>query len=160
MTDPVIRNEIGRWLRFSAAEATRRRDGFAPAALGFPGWLLRLFFRAHGLLELPVIRGSARRLYRRTMRGTRTVGWLGGPFQTPAECFAAGRMLLRFWLTLTREGAHLHPFGFVITNAVAYARLQELVGTPAEGPLWLVARLGYGAEPPRSSRLEVEELLA
>lgn len=160
MSDPVIRNEIGRWLRFSAGEAARRRDGFAPAALGFPGGLLRLFFRAHGLLELPVVRGVARRLYRRTMRGTRTIGWLSGPFDAPAECFAAGRMLLRFWLTLTREGAQLHPFGSVITNAVAYARLQELVGTPSEGTLWLVARLGYSAEPPRSSRLEVGELLA
>jgi Nitroreductase family len=160
MNDPVIRSEIGRWLRFGAKEAARRRDGFAPAALGFPGPLLRVFFRAHGLLELPVVRSIARRLYRRTMRGTRTVAWLSGPFETPADCFAAGRMLLRFWLTLTGDGAQLHPLGSVITNAVAYAGLHELVEAPTTGTLWLVARLGYSAEPPRSSRLEVGELLA
>jgi hypothetical protein len=160
MNDPVIRSEIGRWLRFSEAEAARRRDGFAPAALGFPGPLLRVFFRAHGLLELPVARGIARRLYRRTMRGTRTIAWLSGPFESPADCFVAGRMLLRLWLTLARDGAQLHPFGSVITNDVAYARLHDLVGPPTTGTLWLVARLGYSAEPPRSSRLEVGELLA
>jgi len=160
LNDPVIRSEIGRWVRFSAADAARRRDGFAPAALGVPGPLIRVFFRAHGLVELPVVRGIARRLYRRTMRGTRTVAWLSGPFETPADCFAAGRMLLRFWLTLTRDGAQLHPFGSVITNAVAYAGLHGVVEAPTTGTLWLVARLGYSTEPPRSSRLEVQELLA
>jgi hypothetical protein len=159
LNDTVTRSEIGRWLRFSAAEAAQRRDGLTPAALGFPGLLLRVAFRAHGLLELPGIRGISRKLYRRTMRGTRTVGWLSGPFESPAECFTAGRMLLRFWLTLTREGAQLHPFGSVITNSNAYARLHELVGPPTTGALWLVARLGYSVEPPRSSRLEVAELI-
>lgn len=161
MNDPVIRREIGTWLRFSAGEAVRRRDGFSPDALGFPGVLLRLFFRAHGLLELPVVRPVARRLYRRTMRGTSTVGWLRGPFERPDECFRAGRMLLRFWLTLTRHGVHLHPFGSVITNAPANQRLHELIGeTPEPRTLWLVMRLGYGDEPPRSRRLEVGDLLA
>jgi hypothetical protein len=88
------------------------------------------------------------------------VGWLSGPFDSPQECFTAGRMFLRFWLTLTRAGAQLHPFGSVITNPTANARLHQLVGTPPEGALWLVLRLGYSAEPPRSSRLEVQELLA
>jgi hypothetical protein len=94
------------------------------------------------------------------MRGTCTVGWLSGPFESPSDCFAAGRMLLRFWLTVTREGAQLHPFSSVITNAVAHARLHELVGTPTTGTLWLVARFGYSVDPPRSTRLEVGELLA
>jgi Nitroreductase family len=160
LNDPVIRSEIGRWLRISAAEAERRRDGVEPAALGLPGLLLRVFFRAHGLLELPGIHGTVRRRYRRTMRGTRTVGWLSGPFESPAERFTAGRMLLRFWLTLTREGAQLHPFGSLITNAVAYARLHELVGNSTTGTLWLVARFGYSVDPPRSRRLDVGQLLA
>jgi hypothetical protein len=81
------------------------RDGFSPAALGFPGPLLRLFFHAHWLLELPGPRGLVHRLYRRTMRGSRTIGWLSGPFDEPHDWFQAGRMLLRLWLTITQHGS-------------------------------------------------------
>ena len=160
MRDERARVEVGAWLRFSAAEAARRRDGFSPAALGFPGWLLRLFFERHRLLDAPLVRRAVRRLHLRTTRGTRTVAWLTGPFATPEDWVAAGRMLARLWLTATRAGAHLHPFGSIVTNERANARLHELVGLdPSRGPLWLVMRLGYGEEPPRSHRLETDELL-
>lgn len=160
MTDPVARSEVGRWLRFSAAEAARRRDGFSPATLGFPGPLIKLFFRSHRLLALPGARGGVRRLYRRTMRGTRTVAWLQGPFEQPRHWLAAGRLLQRLWLTMTAHGLQLHPFGSIVTNDEANARAHELLQlTPEAGTLWLVLRLGYSAEPPRSHRLETEQLL-
>jgi hypothetical protein len=158
MTDPVARGEVGHWLRFSAAEAARRGDGFSPAQLGFPGWLLRLFFRRHRWLELPGIRHASRALYGRTTRGTRTVAWLRGPFGTVDDGLIAGRMLMRLWLTTTRSGVQMHPFGSIITNATANARLQERIGA-GDGTLWLIMRLGYSAEPPRSHRLETRELL-
>jgi hypothetical protein len=162
MTDATARREIGRWLRFSAAEAARRRDGFSPAALGFPGPLLRLFFRAHRLAELPGLGDAVRGLYRRTMRGTPTIAWLQGPFEQPHDWLAAGRLLQRLWLTLTKHGVQLHPFGSIVTNADANARAHELLDlrpdTEAQ-TFWLVVRLGYSAEPPRSHRLETEQLL-
>src|SRR5437763_157106 len=79
MTDPVARREVGRWVRFSAAEARRHGDGVSPSTLGFPGPLLKLFFRAHRLLALPGARDCGRRLYRRTVRGTCTIAWQQGP---------------------------------------------------------------------------------
>jgi hypothetical protein len=159
MADPVARREVGGWLRFSTAEAARRRDGFSPAALGFPGWVLRVFFRRHALLELPLVRTCARALYGRTMRGTSTVAWLRGPFETVDDGIAAGRTLMRLWLTMTRAGVQLHPFGSIVTNRVANARLQERIG-PDDGALWLIMRLGRSAEPPRSHRRESDELVA
>ena len=162
MTDATARREIGRWLRFSAAEAAHRGDGFSPAALGFPGPLLRLFFRAHRLAELPGVRDAVRSLYRRTMRGTPTVAWLQGPFEQPHEWLATGRLLQRLWLTLTKHGVQLHPFGSIVTNAAANARAHELLDLRPEaeaGTFWLAVRLGYSAEPPRSHRLETEQLL-
>lgn len=158
MADPVARTEVGRWLRFGAADAERRADGFSPAQLGFPGWLLRLFFRRHRLFALPGVRHLAHALYGRTMRGTRTVAWLRGPFATLEDGLAAGRMLMRLWLTMTRDGVQLHPFGSIITNAEANARLQERIGA-GEGTLWLAMRMGYSEEPPRSHRREAHELL-
>jgi hypothetical protein len=159
LADPVARNEVGRWLRFSAFEAARRRDGFSPRQLGFPGWLLRLFFTRHRLLELPGIGQLSHALYGRTLRGTRTIGWLRGPFATTEDGFMAGRMLLRLWLTMTAAGVQMHPFGSIITNATANARLQARIEA-GEGTLWLVARLGHSVDPPRSHRLETSELVA
>jgi len=158
LTDAVARSEVGSWLRFSARAAAARRDGFSPAALGFPGWLLRGYFAAASLFELPVLRHAVRALYGRTMRGTRTVGWLAGPWGGRDDWFAAGRMLTRLWLTMTRHGVVLHPFGSVITNPRANALLQARIPT-AKGTLWLVFRAGYSAEPPRSYRLETDEVL-
>jgi hypothetical protein len=160
MTDSVARREVGRWLRFSAEEAARRGDGFSPETLGFPGPLIKLFFRAHRLLALPGARGGVRRFYRRTMHGTRTIAWLQGPFEHPHHWFAAGRLLQRLWLTMTAHGVQLHPFGSIVTNDEANARAHELLElTPDIGTFWLVLRLGYSSEPPRSHRLETEQLL-
>ena len=161
MEDPVARNEVGRWIRYSNRDARRRRDGFSPEALGFSGWLLWLFVHVRALFELPGVKQVIRRRYLRTMRGVRTVGWLTGPFWTPAEAFTAGRMLARMWLTLTANGVYLHPFGSVITNTRARARLTERIGVDdAHGTPWLLVRLGRGEQPPRSLRLETDALLA
>jgi hypothetical protein len=160
LTDPVARREVGRWLRFSADEAARRRDGFSPATLGFPGPLLKLFFQRHRLLELPGTRTAVRLLYRRTMRGTRSIAWLQGPFERPYHWLEAGRLLQRLWLTLTAHGLQLHPFGSIVTNERANAQAHALLElTPDAGTFWLAVRLGYSAEPPRSHRLETEQLL-
>jgi hypothetical protein len=160
MTDPVARREVGRWVRFSAAEARRRGDGFSPSTLGFPGPLLRLFFRAHRLLTVPGARDCVRLLYRRTMRGTCTIAWLQGPFSEPHEWLDTGRLLQRLWLTLTAHGVQLHPFGSIVTNGETNEQAHDLLKmTPEDGTFWLAARLGHSTEPPRSHRLETEQLL-
>ena len=113
-TDPGPRSAAG------SAAATARRGGAATASRrprsGFPGPLVGLFFHRHGLFRPRPVRAVVRRLYLRTMRGTATVGWVRGAFETPEERFAAGRMLLGLWLATTRQGLCLHPFGSVITN--------------------------------------------
>lgn len=160
LTDGEARKELGRWLRFGRRSAAAMRDGFSPQALGFPGWLLYLFFHHHRAFELPLVDSVVDRLYMRTMAGTRTIGLLQGPFESSEDWVRAGRMLARFWLTLTSHGVHLHPFGSIITNRDANSTMRRLLepdlryGTP-----WLVMRLGYGAEPPRSHRRRADELL-
>ena len=157
LEDESARTEIGSWLRFSERRASAERDGFSPACLGFPGWLLRLFFRLPWVARLPLLAGRLRRTYFRTTEGTRTVGWLTGPFETPADWVCAGRLLGRIWLVLESHGLHLHPFGSVITNPTANARLRERFGVD-ETP-WMLVRLGRSAGPPRSRRLRTDELL-
>jgi len=49
----------------------------------------------------------------------------------------------------------------VITNARSHRRMAERLSESEEGhrEVWLLLRLGYSAEPPRSKRLEVSDLL-
>jgi hypothetical protein len=69
-------------------------------------------------------------------------------------------MLLRFWLELTRHGLYLQPFGSVITNPTAHARLAErLTVDEADRQVWLLLRLGYCPAPPRSLRRPLAEVL-
>jgi hypothetical protein len=150
------RAEIRHWTRTSEREARAKADGFSPRCMGFPGWLIRAFFDHHRAIR--PVEPLVRRLYLRQMRGTATVGWIAGPWSTPREWFDAGRMLLRFWLAATAHGLVLQPFGSVITNPMAHARLDERIER-ADDPVWLLLRLGYSAEPPASARLPVDEML-
>ena len=160
LLEPGARREVGSWLRFSERAAAERRDGFSPSALGFPGPLLHAYFRLAPAFELPGLRHAIRRLYFRTMRGTSTIAWFNGPFDEHADWVAAGRLLGRSWLLLTKHSVVLHPFGSIITNKRANAALHERIGRDEAGrTTWLIARLGYSAEPPRSQRLEARELI-
>ena len=154
------RTEIGLWTHLSDRAAQARGDGFSPSTLGFPPALVRLFFHRHGVFRPRLVRALARRLYLRSMRGTATVGWIAGPWSTPADCLTGGRMLLRYWLALTAHGLYLHPFGSVITNPTSHARLAERLRVrEAEREIWLVLRIGSGPEPPRSGRRPLAEVL-
>jgi len=153
------REEIGDWTHFSNRRAAHARDGFSPRSLGFPGALLRLFFDHHGLIGGRRRRALLRRIYLRSMRGTAQVGYPKAVWQTPRQCFDSGRLLMRFWLELTRHGLVMHPFGSVITNDRSHAALVErLGGSEADAEIWLLFRLGYSSTPPRSERLSSEEL--
>jgi hypothetical protein len=160
LDDDATRTEIGRWIRGSEGEARNRRDGFSPRCLGFPGLLVRLFFFRHGLFASRPLRALLRRLLVRSMRGTATVGWIEGPWSTPEEHYLSGRMLLRFWLELTRRGLYLQPFGSVITNATAHAQMAaRLDAAERDTSVWLLLRIGYTTPPPRSLRLGTRELV-
>ena len=160
LDDDPTRAEIGRWIRTSQAAARRAGDGFSPAALGFPGPLVNLFFFHHRLFAGRVVRRLVRRLFLWTTRGTATVGWLRGPWASPQDWFAAGRMIMRFWLELTRHGLYLQPFGSVITNRRAHAQMTaRLQVDERDGDVWLLLRLGYCPTPPRSLRRPRSEVL-
>ena len=59
------------------------------------------------------------------------------------------------------HGLYLQPFGSVITNPTSHGRLAERLEVPeGDRDLWLLLRLGYSAEPPRSPRRPLSEVLA
>src|SRR5262249_49983604 len=109
LRDDATRREIGSWVRYSQAEAKRHGDGLAAFAMLFPGWLMRLFFERNWLFQVPGLHRLCKWLYKRSMRGTRTVAWISGKFQEQPDCLVAGRALARLWLTMTKHGVFLHP---------------------------------------------------
>lgn len=160
MADPVARNEVGGWIRFSRAEAKRKADGLAAYAMLFSGALMWLFVHVNFLFRLPGIYQLVRAFYIRSMKGTRTVAWLSGPYEKPEDWDRAGRMLARLWLCMTKHGVYLHPFGSVITNVTAHVDMEKhFANTTRKHPLWLLVRLGHSDLPPKAQRLTVEQLL-
>ncbi|CAN5195452.1 hypothetical protein BH11CYA1_BH11CYA1_23670 [soil metagenome] len=160
MSDPLARNEVGGWIRFSMAEAKRRADGLAAYAMHFPGLLMRLFVKQNWIFRLPGIYHITRALYIRSMKGTRTVSWISGPFVNQQECDNTGRMLGRLWLTMTKAGVYLHPFGSVITNAKAHKVMADhFQNADRKDDLWLLLRLGHSDLPPSAQRLTLDQLL-
>lgn len=160
LSEEARRSEIAHWTRRSEDEATHLADGFSPRCLGFPPALISLFLNRHRLCEPRMIRSVLSRIYLRSMRGTATVGWISGPWNTPAEWLNAGRMLMRFWLTVTAHGLYLQPFGSVITNPTSHARLAERLSVDeGDAEIWLLLRLGFSSEPPRSARRPAVEVV-
>jgi hypothetical protein len=159
VSDASTRTELRRWLRYTEAQADASKDGLSSRCLNVRGSLLQRFFEDNaqwGNGWRATVAGNA---LLNSMRGTRTVAWWSGPFATQTDWIAAGRVLSRTWLELTRRGISLHPFGSVITNAGAHARLRDRLGVNEEHrPLWLLARLGRSATPPRSHRIAHNDL--
>jgi hypothetical protein len=125
LRDDATRREIGHWVRYSRVEAERQGDGLAAFAMLFPGWLMRLFFERNWLFQVPGLHQLCKWTYKRSMRGTRTVAWISGNFEEQADCLNAGRALARLWLTMTKHGVYLHPFGSVITNPRSHQAMKE-----------------------------------
>ncbi|MCE9591255.1 MAG: hypothetical protein K8S99_12100 [Planctomycetes bacterium] len=160
LRDDATRGEIGHWARYSLADAQQRGDGLAAFAMLFPGWLMRLFFEKNRLFQVPGLHQLCKWSYKRSMRGTRTVAWISGKFQEQPDCITAGRALARLWLTMTKHGVYLHPFGSVITNHRSHQYMEEhFAGTQRRHPLWLLVRLGQSDLPPRALRLLLDELI-
>jgi hypothetical protein len=149
------REELAYWLRYSNRSAALTGDGFSPAAMDVPGWMLRVLVRAGPLFALPPIGALVRKLHDDSVRGTATVAWLAGPFETAEDWISAGRALCRTWLEITAEGIYLQPLGSIIDENILHERLNPR----RQGSVWIVVRMGTGQQPARSHRLPADQLL-
>ena len=140
--------ELRRWIRLAATPAIG--DGLWAGPMNQSRWELRLALRFPRLFLLPGVASLVRARYLRTQAGTRQVAILRGPFQSWPELVAAGRMLMRLWLEMTRRGIYMLPFGSMITNVPCNHYLRERF---AVADTWFILRFGYSKVPPRAPRL-------
>ncbi len=142
------RQEIRQWYRRGATPETG--DGLWQVPMNQSSWEMTSAFSTPWLLKLPGIRGFVGRRFLKTQDGTRGVGLLCGPFQTWPELYAAGRMLMEFWLEMARFDVYMHPYGSMLTNPRFAAAVAQKFGVK---DAWLIFRFGYSEVPPRSPRL-------
>ena len=160
LQDKGTSRELDSWIRYTERSRRRHQNGFTPASLATPAWKIWLVFRLRSLLRFAVVRRWLTMQYL-TQNRAATVGWISGPLTTHDDQFRAGRTLMDAWITLTEHGYYLQPYGSIITDDAARARLLRIIGVDeAPGELvWMIFRAGTSSPPPRSLRKPVEEYL-
>lgn len=149
-------DEIVEWFRFTARSARRTRDGLDHRCMNSSRAAFWAAARFPGLLQNPLTRPLLGRVYRRQLGRVPTLALLAGPFWEPSDAFETGRFLLRFWLELSKHDLYIHPYGNLVTNQRAAEWCLKELGV---GDIWLVFKIGFSREPPRSFRRTVEEIL-
>jgi len=153
---PAYRDEINGWLRYGRRHERETRDGLSARCMNMPARELKLLPIFARLVKWPVVGAIVRALYRRRLGAVPRLMILSGPFWDAESAVQAGTCLMRLWLGLERHGLRIHPFGNLITNEAANRALRERTGISDP---WIVFRVGRTAEPPRSERLALEEVL-
>lgn len=161
LQNDAVHAEILHWLRYSKTDAQSRGDGLSAETMLMPGGALRFAMKHRGLWTAPVVGALIRGMYLKTMRGVTQVGWLEGPFASPADFVEAGRAFMRVWLEFTLHGVYLHPFGTVITNPHSHAEFVRVAGIQESDAsmAWMLFRFGYSAVPPVAHRRATEEMI-
>ena len=140
--------ELRRWIRI--ADTPTLGDGLWAGPMNQPRWEMRLALKFPRLFLLPGVAGLTSAKYLRTQAGTRHVAILRGPFGSWPELVQAGRMLMQLWLSMTRHGVYMLPFGSMITNGRCNDYLRRRFAAP---DIWFILRFGYSPVPPQAPRL-------
>src|SRR5215207_7986656 len=127
LQDKGTSRELDSWIRYTERSRRRHQNGFTPASLASPAWKIWVVFRLRSLLRFPIVRRWLTAQYLAQNRAS-TVGWISGPLATHDDQFRAGRTLMDAWMTLTEHGYYLQPYGSVITDDGARARLLRMIG--------------------------------
>ena len=149
-------DEIARWFRYSNEEAKAKADGLDYRCMGVPAIQLKLMRELPQIMRWPLTCDFIRWAYRKQLGKVSHIGVISGSFFDDAAAVRAGAYLMRFWLELARQKLFIHPFGNLVTNPQAKARIHELTGI---NDVWLVFRIGHTDAPPQSYRRSLNDVL-
>ena len=156
LNNPDYHDEIVEWFRFTDRAARRHRDGLDYRCMNASRGAYWLVARFPKLLQIRLTRPALWKQYRSQLGTVPTIGMLAGKFWEAEAAFKTGSFLMRFWLETARQGLYLHPYGNLVTNREASSWLRKETGIE---DIWLIFKLGYSHEPPKSYRRSVEEIL-
>jgi len=155
LNDANYHDEIAAWFRCGRRQEREHRDGLSSRCMSMSSLELSIAKNAPGLLHVPGLSAAAASHYRRAL-ATPCIGWLSGGFWEPAAALDSGHALMRFWLAVTGEGLSLHPLGNLVTKHAAAKQFESITGATN---VWLVFKLGYARNVPRSLRRPVTDFL-
>lgn len=154
------REEMCKWVRTTDKEAEEKKDGLWYRGTGTSGKMTHNFFFHHERFSHGWKRKESLHILNKTMKGTRNLAWISGPFENRNDWVKAGTMLQRLWLEMTKYQVYMHPFGTVVTTPAALEKFKQRINyKESNGNLWFLIRLGYSDEPPRSFRLDTKDIL-
>jgi hypothetical protein len=152
--------EMQHWIRTTDKEAAEKKDGWWYRCTGTSAKMLYNFFYHHEKFTSRWKKNKSRHILNKTMKGTANIAWITGPFENRNDWVKAGIMLQQLWLEMTKYNVFMHPFGPVITTPDSKEKFKQKINYDEKrGELWLLVRMGYSNEPPRSYRLDVKDIL-
>ncbi len=149
-------DEIVEWFRFSDKESEEHLDGLDYRCMNTPRLTFWTAARLPWLMKTPLVSQIFAKSYRSQLGNIPTIGILSGAFWQATDAIKTGHFLMRFWLELARNNLYMHPFGNLVTNLEAADAVKAEIGIP---DIWLIFKIGYSLEPPKSHRLPVDKIL-
>jgi hypothetical protein len=140
--------ELVRWLRLSAADARRHRDGLTTEGMeitGAAGWIVRTFLAPEDFMQPDARRRGLEMAAKQAQEGG---GWLviTSPGEAAGDWIEAGRKFERLALLARERRIALHPMTQVLEERVG----REAIAAAHGAGLYpqLVLRVGYLADYP------------
>jgi nitroreductase len=155
LNDANYHDEIAQWFRCGEKQERKHRDGLSNRCMSMSALELSIAKSAPGLLRVPGLSGAVAAHYRRAL-ATPCMAWLSGDFWEPKAALNSGHTLMRFWLSVTAQGLSLHPMGNLVTNRTAAKQVESITGARN---IWIIFKLGYARNVPRSLRRPVADFL-
>lgn len=156
LNNPDYRDEIAEWFRYSNKSSNKHRDGLDYRSMNTPRLTFWMSAKMSFLMKTPILKHVLAKVYRSQLGKIPTLGIIAGGFWKPADSIEAGKFLIRFWLETATHDLYIHPFGNLVTNK----KIAKLVENELKVPnIWLVFKIGFSDEPPKSQRLPLEKII-
>ncbi len=156
LNSPAYHDEIVEWFRYSDKESEEKLDGLDYRCMNTNPLLYKMSAKMSWMMKTPVLKTVMAKTYRAQIGPIPTLGICSGKFWDPADAFKAGKFLINFWLETAANDVYIHPYGNLVTNRRIAGLVEKETGV---SDAWLIFKMGYSAEPPKSRRLPIEKVL-
>ncbi|HEV7644304.1 MAG TPA: hypothetical protein VGO50_10215 [Pyrinomonadaceae bacterium] len=156
LNSPAYHDEIVEWFRYSDKESEEKLDGLDYRCMNTSPLLYKMSAKMSWMMKTPVLKTVMAKTYRSQLGPIPTLGICSGKFWDPANAFETGRFLINFWLETAAHDIYIHPYGNLVTNRRIAGLVEKETGV---SDAWLIFKMGYSAEPPKSRRLPLERVL-
>lgn len=149
-------DEIVEWFRYSDEESLKHLDGLDYRCMNTPPILFKLSAQTPWIMKIPLLKNVLGKVYRSQLGHIPTLGIISGGFWKPSDAIESGKFLMQFWLETAIHNLYIHPFGNLVTNRKFADLTEKELGI---SDIWLIFKIGYSDEPPKSHRLPLENIL-